>query len=135
MEAPMTDLYDLKDLPVRTGDPDLDLLWELMRLAAKPGGIPHWAHVQVLASRQLRLSPLDRGPFEDDLAYSLGPRELHRGVCRIVLRPAGEVPLGVGLSTRDLLALALETRNLTGLQPVDADAAVQCGLFGEVLYP
>lgn len=110
------------------------LYQQLVLLSAH--GAQRWAHIEVSSELEVFLWPRDRGPAGPRaVARRVTQRTAEKGVWKITLCQEDDLPAGVPLATRDALLRALISRSVLQVDGNVADQVVQCGLFGEVLYP
>jgi hypothetical protein len=134
METTMTieDLRRLRAAPVEQSD---DALYQQLVLLSAYGA-QRWAHVEVSGQMEVFLWPRDRGPVQrQEVAYRVTQRTAEKGVWKVTLCRDDNLPAGVPSSTRDTVLRAQISRSVMQVDGTVADHVVQCGLFGEVLYP
>lgn len=112
---------------------EAEIYRRIVQLAVE--GCAGWAHTAYGPELSVLLWPRDRGPSGSRPPYRVGVLTAARGVARIALRPARDLPAGVDPAVRDALSLALAALDGAELTAAHADQIVQTGLFGEVFYP
>jgi hypothetical protein len=95
----------------------------------------HWAAGIMTGQLGMLLYPQDRGPIAGQRPYAINRRTVEKGIWRITLCPETALPPGVPLSTRDNIIQTQIACATIAMSPAAVDHVIQCGLFGEVIYP
>lgn len=111
-----------------------DALYQQLVLASATAS-ESWAKTMVAADFDVLLWPRDRGDFPLGVPYRVTTRVIEMGVWRITLCPEDALPAGVDRTTRAAVLRAEIALSGTEVPVPAVDQVVQCGLFGEVLYP
>jgi hypothetical protein len=95
-----------------------------------------WARCTVDVNLNVLIWPRDRGPIDQqEMPMRVTQQTIERGIWRLVLCPASELPAGASLAARNEALKAQWAGSAMQTPHFAIDEVVQCGLFGEVLYP